>query len=650
MSVQAGILNFDSRPADLDFLGRFSSAIEQFGPDGGADYIDGPLGMAYRAFHTTLESRLERQPHRSGLGTVITWDGRLDNRDDLISQVRHELTEERTDVAIVAAAYEKWGLDCFCRLIGDWALSIWDSRKKALILARDYVGVRHLYYYPRPHTVTWCTNLAALVLFERSQFTLNDEYIAGFLALWPDAQLTPYREIHAVPPGKFVRIADEQVTIKSYWSFDIDRRILYKTDAEYEEHFRHAFRQAVRRRLRSDSPILAELSGGLDSSSIVCVADDIIAKGEAESPRMDTTSRYDPEEPGGDERPYFTKVEEKRGRTGFHVDLRKCSRSFLLQFDQFVATPGSMGNGPPNPNDETTVGSQQLAHRVLLSGVGGDEFMGGVPDPNPFLADLLVKYRFREFAKQLMAWSLVKKRPLIQLFCQCFALLLPAAYRIRRDKQNKPEPWLAGCFANRYWSAIRRLAQSENLGFQLPTQRSHAETFVGMARQMSISAPPLRGCQEKRYPYLDRDLIEFIVAIPADQLLRPGQRRSLMRRALADCLPPEILARATKATTARAYMVIFETQWPQLENILKSPLSSRLGFIDAQGFRDALAAAKSGNSPHLPHLLRGLSLELWLQDSARRGVIGVPDNHERLCRNKLCTPERLKQLARQYLE
>src|SRR5260370_22176329 len=144
MSVQAGILNFDGRPVDRAFLGKLSAAIEQYGPDGGDTHIEGPLGMVYRAFHTTLESRLERQPHRSAQGIAITWDGRLDNRDELISQVWDKLTDERTDVAIVMAAYEKCGTDCFSKLIGDLALSIWTSHDREVLLARDYVGGRHL--------------------------------------------------------------------------------------------------------------------------------------------------------------------------------------------------------------------------------------------------------------------------------------------------------------------------------------------------------------------------------------------------------------------------------------------------------------------------------------------------------------------------
>jgi asparagine synthase (glutamine-hydrolysing) len=354
------------------------------------------------------------------------------------------------------------------------------------------------------------------------------------------------------------------------------------------------------------------------------MADDIIAKGEVQVPRMDTISRYDPEEPGGDERPYFSRVEAKRGRTGYHVDVSKDPKSFPLQFHQFIATPGSMGNTPPNPNDDATALQRRFDARVLLSGIGGDEFMGGVPDPKPLLADLLMQFRLRKFANQLIAWSLVKKKPWIQLLFQSLMLLLPLSLRTRLRKENEPESWLDAQFTSRYRIAMRRLAWAENLGFGLPTQRDHAQSLVGMARQMGVVVPPLWGCQEKRYPYLDRCMVEFIVSIPADQLLRPGQRRFLMRQALSNLLPPEVLSRATKSTTARAYMATFDKQWSQLENLFRSPVSSSLGYINASGFRGALAAAKNGNSPHLIQLLRGLSLELWLQDSTRRGVIRAP--------------------------
>src|SRR5260370_33749044 len=115
---------------------------------------------------------------------------------------------------------------------------------------------------------------------------VNAEMKAGFVGWGTGALSPPYQEIHAVPPGKFVRIRDGEATIHSYWSFDTKRQIRYKTDVEYEEHFRHVFRQAVLRRLRSDSPILAEVSGGVDSSCEVCWRGDNNGEGVIHGARM----------------------------------------------------------------------------------------------------------------------------------------------------------------------------------------------------------------------------------------------------------------------------------------------------------------------------------------------------------------------------
>src|SRR5205807_1259080 len=163
-----------------------------------------------------------------------------------------------------------------------------------------------------------------------------------WLSFFPAAHLTPYVGIHSVPPASSVLIGPGRHMVSKYWDFDPKKRICYRIDGEYEEHFRGVFGEAVGRRLRSDNPILAELSGGMDSSSIVCMADTIIARGVAETPRLDTVSYYDDSEPNWNERPYFEKVEQKRGRTGCHIDaVPQQSLTFGRPSDRFAATPGS---------------------------------------------------------------------------------------------------------------------------------------------------------------------------------------------------------------------------------------------------------------------------------------------------------------------
>src|SRR6267378_5379454 len=394
MSVQFGRWNFDGKPVDRDYLEKAKASIAPYGPDDAGSYSKGNISILYHAFHTTKESRRETHPHVTASGAILTWDGRLDNRTDLIRHLRDIVTAASTDVAIVAAAYEYWGSDCFAMLIGDWALSLWDPHTRSLILAKDPIGTRHLYYSFDNDQVTWSTVLDPLVLFAGKTFALCEEYIAGWFSFFPATHLTPYVGIHAVPPSSYVLISPGKHTVNKYWDFDPGKRIHYRTDSEYEEQFRTVFGEAVRRRLRSDSPILAELSGGMDSSSIVCMGDAIIAHGAAETPRLDTVSYYNEDEPNWNERPYFTKVEEKRGRSGCHIEVRS-DDSFRLDFDsdRFAATPGA-GNRPNESAKKLAACVTSNEARVLLSGIGGDEVTGGVPTPLPELENLLATARF----------------------------------------------------------------------------------------------------------------------------------------------------------------------------------------------------------------------------------------------------------------
>ncbi len=155
MSVQYGTWNLNGQPLGPGCHEKVSTLLAPYGPDSNEAYSESSVKILYRAFHTTKESRREIQPHISSSGAVITWDGRLDNRADLTSQLPDLVTVSSTDVAIIAAAYEKWGTNCFAKLIGDWALSIWQPVQRLLILAKDPIGTRHLYYSIDDNQVTW---------------------------------------------------------------------------------------------------------------------------------------------------------------------------------------------------------------------------------------------------------------------------------------------------------------------------------------------------------------------------------------------------------------------------------------------------------------------------------------------------------------
>jgi len=624
MSVQAGIWNFDGKPVDPTLVAKFHESLRQQGPDGESSWSDGSVALLYRPFHTTAESRREKQPYTSRRGFVLTWDGRLDNREDLIAELRNCLDAQPTDVAIVAAGFDHWETACFGRLVGDFAVSLWRPKEHALFFGVDYMAVRHIFYYMKNDRIWWATDLAPLVLLSGDKFQIDEDYVAGYLANEPDARLTPYREIREVPPGHFVRVRPGGARIERFWRFHPSSRICYRTDAEYEEHFRHVFRQSVSRRLRSDSPVLAELSGGLDSSSIVCMADEIIAKGQVQAPRLDTISYYDNTEPNGDDWTYLQKVEEKRGRRGNHVDNSKLGRATAqLECSTFSALPGALGVGQ-KLGDERANLVLCGGYRTVLSGLGGDEFLGGIPDPRAQLADFIVRFRFIRLAKELVAWSLVKRVPWIRLLWQTAVGALPAFISQYFIQEAKVEPWILRDFAARTRLPARKLGLDEHFGLWLPSRRCYIGGVLLMASKLAKHVPPVSALEEARYPFLDRNLIEFILSIPASQLLRPGERRSLMRRSLAGIVPHEILSRRTKQLGSRTPILALETHWNELQRIFQVPISSSLGFVDETKLLTAICDARAGKSVPVVRLLWTISLEYWLRNLVARGLLDVP--------------------------
>lgn len=623
MSVQAGVWNFDGKPFDSKLLANFSETLRQQGPDGEFCYANGSVALLYRPLYTTAESRIENQPYRSPRGCILTWDGRLDNREELISRLHNDLNDDDTDVAIVAAAFDRWHTDCFQQLIGDWAVSIWRPSERELLFACDYMSIRHIFYHLRPESIWWATDLTPLVLLSGDKFHIDDDYIAGYFANDPDAHLTPYKEIRQVPAGQFVLIRNGVVLVERFWRFNPKSRICYKTDAEYEEHFRHVFRQSIRRRLRSDSPILAELSGGLDSSSIVCMADDILEKDGAQTPRLDTLSFYDKTEPNGDDWIYFPLIEEKRGRVGMHIDASELGRaSATLEYSEFAPLPGNLGTACKLEAERAAL-LRAGGYHVVLSGNGGDEFMGGVPDPREQLADLIVQCKLVRLAQQLMAWSLTKRRPWIQLLWQAFVILLPASSRQYFVKEAKVEPWILEDFARRTRIARRQLDVHEHFGLHLPSRRSCIAGVLLMANKMSKQVSTSSVLAEMRYPYLDQSVIEFVLSIPASQLLRPGERRSLMRRSLAGIVPQEILCRRTKQTVARTPLIVLEKNLRELHSAFESALSSDLKYVNHCRFLDKISAALQGEEIHIVRMMRTISLEFWLRYLVSRRLINA---------------------------
>jgi asparagine synthase (glutamine-hydrolysing) len=258
----------------------------------------------------------------------------------------------------------------------------------------------------------------------------------------------------------------------------------------------------------------------------------------------------------------------------------------------------------------------------VLSGIGGDEVMGGVPTPLPQLEDLLARAQFGALAYQLKLWALQMKKPWFHLFFDAARGFFPPAL-MGVPKYMRPAPWLQTNFAKRQRAALTGYPSRIKLFGPLPTFQCNVGTLEGLRRQLACTALPFGPPYEKRYPYLDRGLLEFMFAIPREQLVRPTKRRSLMRRALVGIVPDEILNRKTKAFVSRSPLVAISTGWAHFSEITQNMLSSLLGIVDSERLYAILQKARCGEEVPIVTLMRTIKLEAWLKDLRTLGIVDL---------------------------
>jgi len=610
MSIIFGIREVESRAVSEQELVDLAQATDRWALDGTFVRAQGRVGMGFRPYFTHERSLIDSQPIVDEPGNMVTLDGRFDNHAelcDLLGIGGFNLADSQ----IALAAFLRWGAACFSKFIGDWAIAIWSQKERALYLARDHAGVRSLYYEVRGHRILWATFLETLSNAASGDW-LDRSYAARYISCLPVGASTPYRAIKAVPNAQFLRFSEADFSSDCHWKSTASRKILYRSDADYEDEFRHLFGRAVQRRLGGGERVLAELSGGLDSTSIVSMADSLKRTScESAYQLIDTVSYFNDSEQSWNERPYVAITENRRGKTGHHVHLSEATSSFQM-------------SGVPYPlpgATQTTLLREQLladtiggtAYRAVLSGIGGDEVLGGIPNISGGLSETLLEGNFRAFLRSAMAWSLNTRTPLIHTFgdvLQC--LTTSSSAQGRSDRHDIP--WLRACEHEEDRATSVRRSFRLQLSCQGLRAISNDCTLASVIESMPHTKHPFLFRREYRYPYLDRDLLDFLLNIPFEQLATPGRRRHLMRRALRTIVPEEILERRRKAYLIRSPLLSIQQAHEHVGSLFRSSRLADLGLLKRDEFLAAVDIVVKGADVQLwPHIIRTIEVELWLR-------------------------------------
>ena len=334
-----------------------------------------------------------------------------------------------------------------------------------------------------------------------------------------------------------------------------------------------------------------------------------------------------------DERRYFAITEQQRGKLGTHLEIASSRRTFDLSTESGTyQTPGG--------DDYSLMIERALykaiwqqGHRSILSGIGGDEVLGGVPDGRPELADHLIRGRISTLVRRAVAWSLPDRNPLIGTLSNTVHYAL--GLYLRTNPKRRPAPaWLSERL-RRSFAELERTTEvvPHRLG-AAPHRLENALTWWHIMETLPHLSPQILFRPEYRYPMLDKDLVQFLFSIPPEQLVQPGRRRAMMRRALRDIVPHEILERRRKAFQLRAPLSAIQAAHEKLERLISTSIIADMGFVDVDAFLSALTATVNGEAHGYHAILRAVAYELWLRTRISRSADSDPE----IVRLNLVTP------------
>ncbi len=637
MSRIVALFHRDRRTVDREILARLVAPLRNRATDGPRLWVNAATGLAYQCLQTSGGPD-ELQPCEGGAGLALCFDGRLDNREELIPALSIEGGPDPAslpDTSIVLACYRRFGNAFAARLNGDFALALFDKERQQLVLARDVIGVRPLYYWMSGDMFIAASEIKALLAHPRVDAQPDDDGLADLLGGGnpPDLHLTLFQNVRRVLPGHTVIVTPERLEEFQHWDFDPARQIRYGSIDEYAEEFRGLFAQAVRRRLRKSNAVAVTVSGGLDSSAILCQAEALRKAGEP-VPGVHGISRLFPDGSPADEKQYLEAIEAQFG-VGIHrVPASPITTSGDRDWPWRIECPEL-----PGSNDlDCLEAARDLACSVVLDGQYGDQILwSGAPffDSLRSFRWLEAHGRFRALCRSMTDCvpRVLLKEVLLELAHDAAPDRLLVAWRtIRRWLGRERTPaW--------YSRAIRDLVYRRSQLRRRPSgpfANRHARLCYGTMRgaHLTVRLEILNKIAayhglERAHPFLDRDLAAFIMAIPGETVLWNGVYKGLFREAMRGVLPEAIRSRNWKAdfTQLECDSAAALISTSRGGNLGPQAMAVKRGYIEPASVSSALARTLTmSNGPSFltsRQLNELVSFEIWLQAYFAGGIPGL---------------------------
>lgn len=582
-----GVYRFDQRPVDMAIVRRMTGSIQHRGPDEDGFHNELPVGLGMRRL-SIIDLEGGRQPvHNEDQTVFVVFNGEIYGYVELrahLERLGHRFAT-RSDTETIVHAYEEYGTNCVSHLNGVFAFAIWDAARRELFMARDRLGEKPLFYTRIGDQLVFASEIKALLEYPGCSRDVSDESITQYLsALYIPHPATIFRHIHKLPPGSCMRVTAEGFKVRRYWEPELtpQRRVTVEDAAE---EFTSLFRNAVKLQLRSDVPVGVSVSSGLDSNSVVAQAA-ALASGPLKTFSVGFEGADWDELPGAQSvsRMYETD----------HFEIKVSPRDVLNLLPRLVTLMDEpLGDGAMVPVYMVSKLAREHV-KVILNGTGGDELLAGYP-----------RYRLGLLSP---VQRLVKSAPgpLKDIAATLGGFRSPGFQnRVRVALRSIEGDY---CDANTWFKAGERamLTGSDDTPFSGVISEHYLNyrsndtvtrlTYVDMKTYLADDLLPLTDRMtmgvslEGRLPFLDYRLVEWALSLPGTVKLHNGVSKYVLRRAMAERLPAEVL-KYPKRGFGPPYSVWLHAGLLELTSrLLASPAAQRRGLYRGEEVRRLLAS------------------------------------------------------------
>ncbi len=596
--VMCGIVGFYG-PSDAELVRRMAGVIRHRGPDDEGFFQSAEVSLGHRRL-SIIDLEGGHQPIGNENGRVqLVYNGEVYNYRELrweLTALGHEFRTE-SDSEVVVHAYEEWGTRAFERFNGMWALAIADLDRHRLVLARDHFGIKPLYYARTGRRLLFGSEIKAILQDPELETRPNEQILYEYLAynLHDHRAETFFEGVYHLPAASYAVVDDESVEVSAYWT----PRLRCDGNAD-PAVFQELFRESVRRRLVSEVPVGACLSGGLDSTTIVRLMNGLLVgkarDAESMGSELKTFSAVFDNDPI-DERDYI--AEAVAGTTAESNLIHPTPHEFVTELEAFVWHQDEplVSTGPYAQWRVMRGASEKV--KVLLDGQGGDELLAGyVPYHMVYLRQLRKERRWRDLAREALA-SLDVLRPLI-------GRRLRSRSRSRRIDER-------GLISDAFRASVtepvdtrpqddlkKRLVE-DLTKYSLPCLLRY-EDRNSMAFSM-----------ESRVPYLDQELVEYILALPPEAIIHGGWSRYILREAMRGVIPERIRRRRWKVGFTTPEIRWLRSRRAVFGSLLASPLFQGRKYWNAPKVLETFRGACSGKLDNSMFFWRAINTEIWLR-------------------------------------